>query len=210
MFIDRTDAGQQLAQKLERYAHRDAVVLALPRGGVVLGAEIAKAISAPLDIIVVRKIGHPFSPEYAIGVVDEAGTTIMNEAEAATVDQDWLKEEIASEQGEAARRSKRYRVGRAPASVRGKTAIIVDDGIATGFTMQLAVRSVRAQSPAKLVVAVPAAPTEAIAMLEREGADEVVVLEPPERYMGSVGAHYRFFPQTTDKEVIDLLWMRRI
>lgn len=205
MFIDRTDAGQQLAKKLAKYSDTNAVVLALPRGGVVLGAEIAKAISAPLDIIAVRKIGHPLSPEYAIGVVDERGTTIFNETEVAAVDRDWLQQEVAAEQQEAARRSQHYRDQREPVSLKGKTAIIVDDGIATGFTMQLALRSVNAQSPEQVIVAVPAAPPEAIQMLKAEGVGEVIVLEPPEHFLGWVGAHYRHFSQTTDAEVLKLM-----
>ncbi len=203
MFRDRTEAGKLLARALEAY-RTSAVVLALPRGGVVLGYEVAHALGVPLDIVVSRKIGHPLHPEYAIGVVDERGERILNELEAAGVDQDWLAEESKRQQEEAARRVKLYRGGRPPAVLAGKVVILVDDGIATGLTMQLAVRSIRQQRPEKIVVAVPVAPSESLQMLAQEGA-EVVVLEPPEDFAGAVGAHYERFEQVEDDEVIKLL-----
>src|SRR3989344_2501017 len=117
MFTDRKEAGEQLAKKLESYRGKDAIVLALPRGGVVTGYEIARVLELPLDIIAVRKIGHPGSSEYAIGAVDENGMRIMNEAEASTIDQEWLLEETARQQEEAKRRSSLYREGKAPQSL---------------------------------------------------------------------------------------------
>ena len=204
MFKDRNDAGRQLAEKLAQYRGQDAVVLALPRGGVVVGREIAKTLGLPLDIVVTRKIGHPNNPEYAIGAVDNMGATILNDAEAATVNQAWLADEIKREIQEAMRRVKEYRGNRKPIVISGKTALIVDDGIATGLTMRLAVRSVRAQNPARTVVAVPVAPVETINDLRRE-ADEVIVLEPPEKFLGAVGAHYIEFEQVGDDTVIRLL-----
>ena len=204
MFKDRNDAGRQLAEKLAQYRGQDAVVLALPRGGVVVGREIAKTLGLPLDIVVTRKIGHPNNPEYAIGAVDNMGATILNDAEAATVNQAWLADEIKREIQEAMRRVKEYRGNRKPIVISGKTALIVDDGIATGLTMRLAVRSVMAQNPARTVVAVPVAPVETINDLRRE-ADEVIVLEPPERFLGAVGAHYIEFEQVGDDTVIRLL-----
>lgn len=205
MLRDRTDAGKQLAKKLSQYRGQDAVVLALPRGGVVVGFEVAEALLAPLDIIAIRKIGHPFHPEYAIGAVDEHGARILNEMEAANVDKDWLKQETEREVAEAKRRSRVYRGGKPAEQLKGKVVILVDDGIATGLTMQLAVRSVKAQAPAKIVVAVPVAPADSLRALKDEGADEVLVLEPPEEFMGAVGSHYMRFDQTSDEEVIRLL-----
>lgn len=205
MFRDRRDAGKKLAQMLQAYRGANAVVLALPRGGVVLGYEVARALSLPLDIIAVRKIGHPVSPEYAIGAVDENGATILNESEASAVDRSWLKEETARQQEEAVRRSTVYRAGRPPIALAGKAAIIVDDGIATGLSMQLAVHRAVLQNAAKIIVAVPVAPPECLRMLKEEGADDIVVLESPERFAGAVGAHYAVFDQVEDDEVVRLL-----
>ncbi|HEY4527187.1 MAG TPA: phosphoribosyltransferase family protein [Candidatus Paceibacterota bacterium] len=205
MFKDRRDAGRKLAQTLQAYRGTGAVVLALPRGGVALGYEVAHALSLPLDIIAVRKIGHPASPEHAIGAVDENGVTILNESETNIVSKSWLKEETARQQKEAHRRSTAYRAGKTPAAIAGKTAIIVDDGIATGFTMRLAVRSVKLQKAAKIIVAVPVAPPESLQILRKEGADEIFVLEPPEEFAGAVGAHYIAFDQVEDDEVVRLL-----
>lgn len=205
MFTDRQEAGKQLARELERYRGKNAVVFALPRGGVVLGYEVAKALDLPLDIIAVRKIGYPGNPEYAIKATDEYGTTASNEVETATIDKQWLAAETARQQQEAKRRSTLYRAGRKPATVGGRVAIIVDDGIATGLTMRLAVCVVKKQRPEKIVVAVPVAPQEAVGTLYQEGADEVLVLEPPEEFLGAVGAHYLRFDQVGDDEVIRLM-----
>lgn len=205
MFKDRNEAGKLLAKALAKYKNEKAVVYALPRGGVVVGYEVAKALKSPLDIIVTRKIGHPDNPEYAICVVDEEGSLLCNEVEIRSVDQDWLKAEILLEQQEAKRRVALYRGGRKPESVEGKVAIIVDDGVATGFTMRLAVRSIRAQNPKKIVVAVPVASLEAGQSVYNEGADEIIMFEPPEEFLGSIGAHYLQFEQVEDSEVISLL-----
>jgi len=181
------------------------VVLALPRGGVVLGAQVARSLEVPLDIVVTRKIGHPSSTEYAIGAVDENGTTILNEAETKTVDQRWLKEEIERQKAEARRRSTLYRGGREAAALAGKVAIIIDDGIATGLTMRLAVRTVAAQKPKKIIVAIPVAPAGSLRTLKSEGADEIIVLKPSEDFLGAVGAHYTQFEQVDDAKVVHLM-----
>lgn len=204
MFKDRADAGRQLAERLAHYRNTGAVVLALPRGGVVVGYEIAHALDVPLDIVVTRKIGHPNNPEYAICAVDESGILLCNEVERASVDATWLKHETKRQQDEAQRRSSVYRKGKAPAIIGGKTAIITDDGIATGLTMRLAIAAVQAQHPARIVVAVPVAPSDVVGIIQRE-ADELIVLEPPEEFLGAVGAHYERFDQTRDEEVIRLL-----
>ncbi|OGG69455.1 hypothetical protein A3F27_00960 [Candidatus Kaiserbacteria bacterium RIFCSPHIGHO2_12_FULL_53_13] len=205
MFKDRSDAGKQLAGKLMQYSAKDAVVLALPRGGVVTGYEVAKALKLPLDIVVVRKVGHPNNPEYAVCAVNEKGMRLCNEGEAAVIDMAWLTEETLRQKQEAQRRVELYRGNRKQAGVRGKTAIIVDDGVATGLSIRVATRATKAQKPGRIVIAVPVASSEAVRELRAEGADEVIVLEPPEEFLGAVGAHYLRFPQVEDDEVIKLL-----
>ncbi len=204
MFKDRADAGTQLAKKLEKFRGRDAVVLALPRGGVVVGFEIARALLLPLDIVTARKIGHPNNSEYAICAVDEKGTLLCNETERASVDQMWLRDEAQRQQKEAQRRSVVYRGEKKAAKLEGKSVIIVDDGIATGLTMRLAIFSVRAHNPKTIVVAVPVAPQDVAQKIKRE-VDELVVLLPPEEFLGAVGAHYERFDQVEDEEVIRLM-----
>src|SRR3989338_6113938 len=200
---DRADAGKRLAKALAVYRATNAVVLALPRGGVVVGAVIASTLGLPLDIIAVRKIGHPNNEEYAIGAVNAEGTLLWDEA-ARGVDEVWLQEEAARQQREAQRRAILYRGALAPLDLAGKIAIIVDDGIATGLTMRLAVASVKAQSPARVVVAVPVASAEAAQEVMRV-ADELVMLESPENFLSAVGAHYEEFEQVEDNEVIWIL-----
>lgn len=204
-FHDRADAGQQLARALSaRYRHRAGVVYALPRGGVVLGAEVARALGMPLDLIIARKVGHPYNPEYAIAAVTEGGAPVVNEYEVARIDRDWFARAVEAQRREAQRRHQAYSGGRPLLSATGKLAIIVDDGIATGLTMQAAILAARALQPAELVVAIPVAPRDTAAALQRE-VDAVVVLDVPEHYLGAVGAYYEHFPQTTDDEVIELL-----
>ncbi|MBI5003999.1 phosphoribosyl transferase [Candidatus Kaiserbacteria bacterium] len=203
-FYDRSEAGRLLAKKLGAYRRADAVVLALPRGGVVLGYEVAQDLDLPLDIIAVRKIGHPNNPEFAVCAVDEHGTLLCDEAGRASLDPDWLRQEVMREQKESQRRNKVYRQGKKPLSITGKTAIIVDDGVATGLTMRLAIMAVRSQKPKRIVVAVPVAPFEPVEQIS-EQADESVVLTPPEDFLGAVGTHYERFAQVSDDEVIRLL-----
>lgn len=203
MFYDRRDAGKQLAEKLAHHRGSEAVVLALPRGGVVVGDEIAKALHLPLDIVVTRKIGHPHNPEYAICVVDDIGTLLCNESERAAVPKHWLAKEIERQKEEAGRRNLLYRGGREPLRIKGKAAILVDDGIATGLTMQLAVKSVEAQKPRSILIAVPVAPADTIQELSKVA--DVVVLVPGDEFRGAVGAHYRQFEQVGDEEVIRIL-----
>ena len=204
MFRNREEAGKQLARALEGYRGTDAVVLALPRGGGIIGERVAKGLGLPLDIVVARKVGHPTNPEYAICAVDERGTRLCNEAELKRIDKKWLNQAVEQEQQEAQRRIALYRGKKAPISVSGRTAIIVDDGVATGLTMRLAVQAVKAQRPKKVVVAVPVVPSDVAMKIKRE-ADELVVLLPPEDFLGAVGAHYEYFPQVEDAEVIRLL-----
>lgn len=204
MFKTREDAGRQLAKKLEMYRDKDAVILALPRGGVVTGYAIAHELHLPLDIIVIRKIGHPANPEYAICAINEEGRFLCNESEYSSINKKWLEKETMKQKEEALRRFKIYKAGKAVMNVKGRIAIIVDDGIATGLTMRLAVMVVKAQKPKHIIIAVPVAPTEAVTRLEQE-VDALITLLPPEDFAGSVGAHYQEFEQVKDEEVIRLL-----
>ena len=204
MYKDRHEAGLMLAEKLRKYRGADAVVLGLPRGGVVVAAAVAKKIDLPLDIVIARKIGHPNNPEYAIGVVDERGTTILNPLETETVDQTWLREEMKRQQQEAKRRVETYRGKRPQLPLSEKTVIIVDDGIATGLTMRAAIRSLRRESPIEIIAAAPIAPREVVECLRGE-ADDVIVLDDTEPFLGAIGAYYKSFPQVTDEEVIRIM-----
>jgi len=203
-FRDRADAGKKLAQALMKYQGQNGVVYALPRGGVVLGAEVASALGMPLDLLIPRKIGHPLQPEYAIGAVVESGEMVSNQREVARVDPQWFRQEVEAERQEARRRRELYLGGREPAPVEGKTAIIVDDGIATGLTMEASIREVRRRKPGHLVVAVPVAPPDTVERMSRE-VDEFVVLDRSPYYLGAVGAYYDSFYQVTDEEVVALL-----
>jgi putative phosphoribosyl transferase len=203
-FEDRTHAGRLLADALLDHASDDVVVLALPRGGVVVGVEVARALSAPLDLVIPRKVGHPDFPEYGIAAVAEAGEVVANEAETARVDRGWFERAVAAQRAEAQRRRAAYLGGRPAMDLAGRTAIVVDDGIATGLTMQAAVRDVRHRGAERVVVAVPVAPADAVAIL-RASVDEVITLIAPEAYEGAVGAYYRTFGQVGDDEVVRCL-----
>jgi predicted phosphoribosyltransferase len=203
MFVDRIDAGKRLAEALIGYKGGPVVVYGLPRGGVVLGVEVARALEAPLDLIVVRKIGHPFQPEYAIGAVAEDGYVVTNPDEVAALDKDWLDRATAAELKEARRRRRLFLQGRAPVAVKDKIAIIVDDGLATGLSMSAAVHEIRGRGPQKLVVAVPVAAAETVDKLRPE-VDDFVVLYIPQ-WFGAVGAFYQRFDQVSDEEVVALM-----
>ena len=204
MFKDREDAGRKLAEALKgRSIPADAVVVALPRGGVVPGHLVAEALGLPLDIVVPRKIGAPWDPEYAIGAVAEGGEPIWNETEAAALDPDDLKDRVAAERVEADRRLRTYRPGLPPRDLADKTVIVVDDGIATGLTMRAALTTVRKEKAARIVVAVPVAPHGASASL-KDLADETVVLSEPLLF-GAIGASYHDFPQVDDETVTRLM-----
>ena len=202
-FRDRKEAGEQLAHALDRYRGQPGVVYALPRGGVPLGIAVARHLGMPLDFLIPRKIGHPFHPEYAICAVPEQGEPICNPREAERVDPGWLDQAEARERAEARRRRQLYCTTPSP-DVGGKLAIIVDDGIATGLTMRAAIRDARQRQPRHLVVAIPVAPAETAALLENE-VDELVTLDIPEYYRGSVGAYYEDFEQVSDDAVIAMM-----
>jgi putative phosphoribosyl transferase len=203
-FRNRQEAGRQLARALDAYRNQEAVVFALPRGGVVLGVEIAKYLHAPMDLIIPRKVGHPRFPEYAVCAVTEDGHLVCNQDEVTRLDPDWLKAAIAKEQAEAKRRRLRYLANRPAVPVKGKTAIVTDDGVATGLTMLAAINDLRDRQPAKVVLAVPILPQD-IALQLQKHVDEVVALDIPRNYLGSVGAYYDEFDQVEDEAVIKLL-----
>lgn len=201
---DRRQAGRVLAECLEHLRGRPGLlVLALPRGGVAVGFEVAHALQAPLDIFVVRKLGFPGHEEYAMGAIASGGVRVMNELPGISVSAEELAEVVAREQAELTRRELLYRGDRPAAGIRGRTVIVVDDGLATGSTMRAAVLAIRQQKPAWLVVAVPVGAEETCAML-RADADEVVCAATPQPFR-AVGLWYQNFPQSTDEEVHELL-----
>lgn len=206
-FVDRTEAGRRLAEALDAYAGKEAVVLALPRGGVPVAAEVASRLGAPLDLLIVRKIGVPYQPELAMrAVVDgEAPVVVRNEdvIRQADVSQAEFDRVRDHELAEIKRRRERYLAGRQPVDIAGRTAIVIDDGIATGATVRAAIRGLRRKKPAEIVLAVPVAPPDTVAMLETE-ADRVVCLEQPS-FFQAIGLHYRDFRQVSDEEVIATL-----
>jgi len=204
IFQDRTDAGVRLAEALQQYRGQDVIVYALPRGGVVLGVQVARSLGAPLDLIVVRKIGHPCNPEYAIAAVADDGHLRRNGLEAIAIDKAWFDEARRTQQIEACRRRDLYLAGHAPLKADGKIAILVDDGLATGLSMALAIGEVRHRHPSKVVVAVPVAPLETIQEL-REAVDNIVVLHVPDHGFQAIGEFYLDFPQLSDAEVVSFL-----
>ena len=181
-FADRAAAGRQLAAQLERFNNRAPVVLALPRGGVAIGFEIAQALGAPLDIVLVRKIGVPWQPELALGAVTDGASpeTFIDQdlAKALDIPESYVQEETARQLEEIERRRKSYCAGRPPIAITGRTAIVVDDGIATGATMRVALQAARRRRPAHLVLAVPVAPPQTLTELRKE-ADESSVSKLP-------------------------------
>ncbi|WP_435221609.1 phosphoribosyltransferase family protein [Streptomyces sp. Tue6028] len=204
-FEDRTDAGRRLAEDLEHLRSENTVVLGLPRGGVPVAHVVAAALGAPLDVLVVRKLGVPWQPELGFGAIGEHGVRVLNERviRATGVDSAQLAAVEEAERAELARRVRRYRADRAPVPLAGRTVVVVDDGLATGATAEAACRVVRDQGAARVVLAVPVAPEETLPHLLTV-ADEVVC-PAPQRWFGSVGAWYHDFAQTTDDEVTALL-----
>jgi len=205
-FKNRQDAGQKLAQKLKEFkGQKNALLLALPRGGVVVAFEIAKELNLPLDLVVPRKIGAPFNEEYAIGAITESGEGIFDQEAIASlnVTKDYLDKEVATEKKEAQRRLKTYRQNQPPLNLKNKTVIIVDDGIATGLTMRAAIKSAKEKKAKKIIVAVPVTARDSLKTIEKE-ADKVICLDAP-LFFGAVGAFYENFDQTEDQEVIDLM-----
>ncbi len=205
-FKDRKDAGMLLAKKLLSYKNKpNAVVIGLPRGGVVTAFEIAQELKLPLDIIVPRKIGAPFSPELAVGALTEDGQVDLNEQliHNLNINKKDLENIIEEEKQEAQRRLKIYRGNRSPRNLQNKIVLLVDDGIATGATMKAAIKSAQKDGAQKIIVATPVAPPETVKLLEKL-VDEVICLQQPEDF-GAIGIFYENFKQTTDEEVVALL-----
>jgi predicted phosphoribosyltransferase len=202
MFRDRVDAGRQLAELLGRYRDaEDAVVLGVPRGGVVTAAEVARTLHLPLDVVVVRKIGAPGNAEFAVGAVDEDGVVIRNES--APVREEYLERAAREASAEIRRRLDAYRQGRGEQRLEGTDVILVDDGIASGLTAMAAVRFVRRRGASRVVLAVPVIAEDTAVTLRAE-VDELVVVEEPRMFF-AVGQFYEYFPQTEDDEVKRLL-----
>ena len=206
-FENRTVAGRALGDRLARMNLADPVVLALPRGGVPVGLEVARALHAPLDLLLVRKIGVPWQPELAVGAVMDGGAPVIvvepRVMAEAGIDRQYIEERAQQELKEIERRRAVYLAHRAPEPVAGRTAIVVDDGIATGTTMRAALRGLRQRKPARLVLAVPVAPPETIEALRAEVDDVVCLMQPG--FFGAIGYFYVDFHQLTDDEVIALM-----
>jgi putative phosphoribosyl transferase len=202
-FRDRREAGRLLTQKLLKYRGA-GIVYALPRGGVETAVEVASELKLPLRLVIARKIGHPADSEYAIGAVTETGPAIWDEAQIARISEWWTDKAERQAKKEIKRRSEVYDIGQAKLSVKGKTAIVIDDGIATGLTMLAAVDELRLKGPGKVIVATPVVSQDGVDAL-KESSDELVMLIGPSKAKDAVGLHYDKFPQLNDNDVLGLL-----
>jgi putative phosphoribosyl transferase len=204
-FSDRIDAGKRLAEALADFKGKNGVVLAIPRGGVVVGYEIAEALNLPLDVIIPHKLGAPGNPELAVGAITEDGTAVLDEGAVSYMDvsQEYIREESERQKKEIERRLNVYRQGRSSLDLRGLDVILVDDGIATGSTMKAALASVKNKGAATVTAAVPVGPPSTISELKQQ-ADRVICLYTPE-FFQAIGQFYDDFAQTSDEEVIALL-----
>ena len=204
-FSDRREAGRKLAEELTRYAGTNALVLALPRGGVETGYEVAVALEAELDVIVTRKLGAPGNPEFGFGAIGPGNVRVLNEetVRRLRLSEEQIEEVAEREGRELQRRLEEYRGERDLPEIEGRTVIVVDDGMATGGTALAGVQTVRAQDPDKLVLAVPVAPPDTVEKLRNE-VDELICLHTPRAFM-AVGQWYQRFDQTSDEQVVDLL-----
>lgn len=205
IFHDRAEAGRMLAEELAGFVKEDALVLAIPRGGVVIAAELARLLKLTIDLIIPRKIGAPHNPEVAIGAVTQDGTTILDHRmiEMLGINQEELEDRITKQVNEIRRRLILYGAGQNIEKSSGRQLIVVDDGVATGYTMQAALRSARGYGPKELVVAIPVAPRDTLRLLEKE-VDRAVCLTVPEDFY-AVGQFYEDFEQTKDAEVIEIM-----
>ncbi len=205
MFKNRVEAGQLLASRLTRYSESKVIVFGVPRGGVVVAFEVAKALRAPLSVVIPRKIGAPMQPELALGAVADDGTLLLDDRLVGElgVRKEYLEREVSSQLEEINRRRQAYRVPSIGSSLEGRVALVVDDGIATGATIRAAVRSLKKWKPASVVVAVPVAPPEAVELLRQE-ADDVVCIQTPSSFF-AVGEFYDEFEQVDDDEVVKIL-----
>ncbi len=206
MFLDRRDAGSKLASKLLKYKdNKDVLVLALPRGGVVTGYEVARALGVPLDVLIVRKIGVPWQPELAAGALSETGALVINKLVVSgyRISKEFLEKEVSRQKEEISRRIELYRNGKGIAGLEDKIIILIDDGVATGATMKAAVETLREAKIGKLVVALPVSPADTAEELRRM-SDEFVCIETHDDFL-AVGNYYQDFTQVSDEEVVDLL-----
>jgi putative phosphoribosyl transferase len=205
-FRDRQEAGQLLAKALTFLKERKhVIVLGIPRGGVVVAAEVARAIGAPLDVYITRKIGAPYNPELAIGAIASSGDVVLDEGLIGSlgVSPEYVQDETERQRREIERRLTKYRGNRPAQKLAGRTVLLVDDGIATGATTLAAIRALRKQKPAELILAVPVGPPDTVARLKEE-VDRLVCLDTPQLFW-AVGAFYMVFDQTSDEEVVWLL-----
>ncbi|WP_436117544.1 phosphoribosyltransferase [Phyllobacterium sp. LjRoot231] len=212
MFEDRVDAGEQLAKALNHYRNRDVVVLALPRGGVPVAAEIARTLGAPLDVLVVRKVGVPYRPELAMGAVMDGSQTITvrndDVIRSYGISEEEFQNQCTKEIEEIDRRRRRYSGDRVPIDTAGRIVLLVDDGIATGATVRAAILGLRQAGPRMIILAVPVGASETIEAL-RQDVDEIVCLEEPAA-LDAISSHYGDFPQLTDNEVLELMSSARL
>lgn len=204
MYKNRIEAGHKLAEKLSKYNYEDIVVCGLAHGGIITAAEVAKELNAPLDICVVRKIGHPQFPEYAIGAILENGHMFGNESELMSVDQKWLRQEKKKQRNEARRLKKLYLGNIKSKVMKNKTVIIVDDGVATGLSMKLCIEDIKSRSPKRIVVATPVISEGAAEKVQGE-IDNLVTLYDPENFLGTVSAHYEEYEKAEDYEVVNMI-----
>jgi len=203
---DRTEAGIRLSKLLLPYRHEDVIVLAIPRGGVVLGYEIAKALKAPLDLIFAHKIGHPLQEEFAIAAISEEGYVVGDPKQFQNVNQKWLENEKQKVLTEMKRRRNLYLKGKPKSNLTNKTVILVDDGIATGLTLRAAILEVKHAKPKKIIVATAVAPKSTAESIKND-VDEFValIIDPDSQFLGAVGAYFDAFPQVEDQAVMKLL-----
>lgn len=204
-FKDRIDAGKKLARLLGQFKN-DSVVYALPRGGVVVAAQIARALGAHLDLVITRKIGHPYQNELAIAALTEDGHIIIDPYYKHLSKTDWFLQAVEEEEAEAKRRREKYLAGIKPIPCFGKTAILVDDGVATGLTLKSAIKQLKVSGkPKEIIAAIPVIPEEIARQLEKEEGVKIIALERTDQFLGSIGAYYRDFSQVPDEEVIDIM-----
>jgi putative phosphoribosyl transferase len=204
MFFDRHAAGTRLAKELVQYKRDGVVLYALPKGGVLVGYEVAKALELPLDIVIVQKICHPVSQDYGICAIAETGETVCYDSGLCGLETSWLNYEMYLKQTETKRQREIYKNNRPSVSAENKIAILVDDGVSTGISMKAAIQSILEQWPERIIVATPVAPHDVILELSAL-VDKVVVVNDDQNYRGTTAAYYMDFPEITDKEVVALL-----
>jgi len=202
-FKDREQAGRQLAEQLQKYKGKDTIILAIPRGGLVIGFALAKALGAPLDIIVTKKIGYPGDPEYAIGAVGPNKAVIVNEDAAKDVPKDYIDEQVKEISAAINEKYSKYKGKVEIPNLKDKIVILTDDGVATGSTIKVSIELIKQQQPKKIVVAIPVGPPETIHEIAQQ-VDEIICLEQPAEFF-AIGAFYDVFPQVEDEEAITYL-----